>query len=436
MTEQEAIMTPGQALSEAERCLQCFDAPCTRLCPVHIQIPTFIGMIRSGNIRGAAEVVKTSNAMANVCGKVCPEEMYCQSVCTRAKEDAPIRIRELHYYATQVEAKSGYSAASIAPSIDKTVAVVGGGPAGLGCAFELAKMGYKVTVFDKRAPGGVPANSIPPFRLTSNDIQDDVKFLKKHIVVRKETITAEKFKAIKRSFDAVFLGVGLGQDKPIEIPGAHLARVYPVLTFLENFRRQRKSAIGKKVVVIGGGNVSLDAASAAMSLGAAEVILLYRRSVKEMKVWKNELEQARARGVEFRFLTSPVEILGRTKVTGVKCRSNYLAKKRDGSGRPIPMEIAGSDFTINTDSVIVAIGQFLDPAGFNGIMRNANGFLEVNSSYQTTHKGIFAGGDAIFGEGTIVQSVAHGREAAWEIDEYLHGPKRRRAAMKQLSQMN
>jgi glutamate synthase (NADPH/NADH) small chain len=424
MTTDQSQMTNQQARVEAERCLQCFDAPCIQACPTHIQIPTFISMIKSGNIRGAAEVVKTSNAMANVCGKICPEEVYCQSVCNRANEDTPIQIRELHFYATQSEARKRFSQVKPFPKSGKQVAVIGGGPAGIGCAFELAKLGHEVTLFDGKGLGGVPKNSIPLFRLTENELQDDLKFLSTYFSVKKEEITDAKFSQLKNKFDAIYLGVGLGKDRPLGLKGENLSGVYPVLKFLEAAKvKQKKMSVGKKVVVVGGGNVSLDAAATAKRLGASEVILIYRRSEAEMKVWKSELEEARKQGVEIRFLTNPLEIVGMKKVSGIKCRRTTLSKKKDESGRPIPVEVKGSDFILEADTVIIAIGQSIASDIVNRFKRNNKGFIAVDKNYQTSMKSVFAGGDAISGEGTIVQSVAHGKQAAHAINKNLSGKK-------------
>ena len=413
-------MTNQQARVEAERCLQCFDAPCMHACPTHIQIPTFISMIKSGNVRGAAEVVKTSNAMVNVCGKICPEEVYCQSVCNRAKEDEPIKIRELHFYATQAEIAKKYDALNPFPKNGKSVAVIGGGPAGLGCAFELSKIGYTVTLFDAKGLGGVPRNSIPSFRLTDNELQDDLKFLSPHFSVRKEEITNAKFNRIKNKFDAVYLGVGLGKDRPLGLKGENLSDVFPVLKFLEAVKvKQKKMSIGKKVIVIGGGNVSLDAAATAKRLGASEVTLIYRRGEKEMKVWKSELEEARKQGVEIRFLTNPIEIIGTKMATGIKCYRTTLSKKKDASGRPIPVPVKGSEFILDADTIIIAIGQVIGTDIAKRFKRTKNSFIAIDKKFQTSEKGVYAGGDAISGEGTIVQSVAHGKQAAHEIHNYL-----------------
>ena len=227
-------LSPQQARIEAERCLQCFDAPCIQACPTHINIPKFIGMIRSGNNIGAAEIAKTSNALVNVCGKICPEETFCQSACTRGKQDSPIEIRELHFFATQEEMKQGYSQVKPFPKSGKRVAVIGAGPAGLSCAFELSKFGHTVEVFDKGKPGGVPRLSIPAFRLALKELESDTKFLLKYFSLKKKSINEKSFTQIHKSYDATFLAVGLGKDRPIGIPGEKLKGVVPVLEFLES----------------------------------------------------------------------------------------------------------------------------------------------------------------------------------------------------------
>lgn len=413
-------LSAQQAKREAERCLYCFDAPCTQACPTHIDIPAFIAMIKTGNTRGAAEVVKTANALANVCGKVCPEEIYCQSVCNRAHEDEPIKIRELHFYATQQEALHGWTPLTTLPKKKEKVAVVGGGPSGLGCAFELAKYGYDVTLFDARAPGGVPKNSIPDYRLSERTLLDDVQFLSRHFKTKRERITPAGFARLRKQYHAVFVGVGLGSDRPLGVPGEKLTGVIPVLRFLEAARlNPRKVRIGKGVVVVGGGNVSLDAAATAKRLGASDVVLIYRRGAKEMKVWKSELEEARKQGVDIRFLTNPVEIVGKGKVTGVRCQRTTLSKKKDGSGRPIPVVVPGSDHVIAADTVIIAIGQVIGADLVTKLKLNDRGFIKVGKRFRTSAPGVFAGGDAISGEGTIVQSVAHGKQAAHAIHAYL-----------------
>ncbi len=409
-----------QARTEAERCLQCFDAPCMASCPTHINVPKFISMIRSENIIGAAEVVKTSNALANTCGKICPEEIFCQSVCTRAKEDTPIQIRELHFFTTQQEWEKGFSTPTMGVRSKKNVAVIGAGPAGLGCAFELAKLGYQVDVYDAGKPGGVPRHSIPSFRLASRELEADTEFLAQFFSLKKQSVDAKAFNHIRKTHGATFLAVGLGSDRMLGVPGEKLKGVLPVLSFLRQVKTKPSSVrVGKKVVIVGGGNVSLDAAATAKRLGAESVILIYRRSEKEMRVWKGELDEARKQGVEILFLVNPVSIIGQNRVRGIKCRRTRLSKQRDKTGRPMPVEVKGSDFVLETDTIVIAIGQTIESTWLGDFDRKGGGYVKVAKNFETSVAGVFAGGDMIAGEGTIVQSVAHGKYAARAIHEYL-----------------
>ncbi|HUL44524.1 MAG TPA: FAD-dependent oxidoreductase [Bacteroidota bacterium] len=424
-TNVRAVYSARRASEEAERCLYCFEAPCSQACPAHIDIPEFIAMIRSKNISGASGVVKTANGFANVCGKICPEEIYCQSVCNRASIDAPIMIRELHYYATREGSARGPERFKSVNPIPKNVAVVGGGPAGLSCAFELSLLGYSVTLYESDKLGGVPHSAIPSFRLPTEVLEDDVELLSRNATVIRRNVQRGALKHIRKRFSAVFLGVGLGKDKPVGLKGETLRGVYPVLKFLEHAKhRSNRLPIGKRVVVIGGGNVSLDAAATAKRMGAEEVLLLYRRSEPEMKVWKSELEEARAQGIQILYLTIPVRIVGNGSVKEIICRRTKLSNKIDSSGRRIPVEIAGSDFPIQTNCIVTAIGQSLGSDFLPDVGRSSRGFIAVDRKFRTSLKGVFAGGDAISGEGTIVQSVAHGKQAAREIHAFLSGSER------------
>jgi NADPH-dependent glutamate synthase beta subunit-like oxidoreductase len=304
------------------------------------------------------------------------------------------------------------------PKKGARAAVLGGGPTGLGCAFELAKLGYDVTLFDGKGVGGVPKNSIPSFRLGATQLRDDAKFLSGCFTVKREDITASTLSRMRREVDSIYIGVGLGKDRLLGVKGERLKGVVPVLHFLEAAKKG-KMVVGNKVVVIGGGNVSLDAAATAKRAGTPEVTLIYRRSESEMRVWKSELGEARRQGVDIRFLTSPCAILGRRKVSGVRCRRTILSKKKDSSGRPVPVEVKGSEFTLGADTVVIAIGQVIGADIISHFTLNKKGFIAVDKKFQTSVPGIFAGGDAISGEGTIVQSVAHGKQAAWAMHEYM-----------------
>ncbi|MEW6510105.1 MAG: FAD-dependent oxidoreductase [Bacteroidota bacterium] len=416
----KSLLSDRQARVEAERCLQCFDAPCTAACPAQIDVPRFITMVKSGNVRGAAETVKSANALANVCGKVCPQEEFCQSVCTRAKQDMPVAIRELHFYATHHEYLHGYSNPAPFPIDGHSVAVIGAGPAGLACAFELAKLGYHVELYDRKSPGGIPRSSIPAFRLSEEELHADVAFLLQYVEFRKTNVGHTRFAEIRESHDALFIAIGLSVDKPLPIPGAQLAGVVPVLSFLESAKwRSAASLPGKHVVIVGGGNVSLDAAATAKRLGSHDVVLIYRRGEKEMRVWKSELEEARRQGVQIQFFTTPVEIVGLSHVEGVRCRRTRLSDRLDVTGRPIPMDIEGSEFMMEADAVIPAIGQVPDAEFLTLFDRTPQGYVKVDESFSTSVAGVFAGGDLVGGEGTIVQSVGHGKKAALSIHRRL-----------------
>lgn len=410
------MLSQGWAVREAGRCLQCHDAPCTLACPAHINIPGFIAALLSGNPRGAAEEVRSANAFANVCGRVCPQEVFCQSVCLRARHDRPVAIRELHLYATRWEAAHGFSIPRFLPPRGKRVAVIGGGPAGCACAFGLVQQGVSVNLFDRGTPGGVPRNSIPAFRLEDNVILSDTEFLSQFFDTTAREITPEGFEELRRRYDAVFVGVGLGRDRRLGIPGEDLHGVLPVLGFLEQARSGGTPVRpGSRVVVVGGGNVSLDAAATAKRLGADDVVVIYRRGEQEMRVWKAELEEARRMGVAIRFLTAPVALLGKSELVGIRCCQTSLTGQADATGRRLPVVVPGTEFELAAEHVLVAIGQEPDAEFLNHLHRSSRGYVDVDSELRTSLPGVFAGGDVVGGEGTIVQAVAQGAEAARRI---------------------
>jgi NADPH-dependent glutamate synthase beta subunit-like oxidoreductase len=397
-------------MAEAERCLGCFDPPCQNACPASIPIPEFIRSIVSGNHRNAAGLVRQANPMVATCGEVCPEEVFCQSACTRNKIDKPIKIRELHSFATKHEILPQFKHSTSKSKI----AIIGAGPAGISCAVKLADAGYSVTVFDQVAQaGGVPNASIPEFRLTESIIDVDIKSAKNRGIEFQLSRRVDEPSELLKEFASVFVGAGLHKNRKLSIPGEELPQVIDALTFLEQARVGKLAALdGKQVIVIGGGNVSLDVAATAASLKAAEVHLLYRRGPKEIKVWQTELEEAQHRGVIIDYLIAPVEFIAdQGKLKAVKCTRMRLGQKLDSSGRRVSTPLEHSEFILSADLVVAAVG--LSSDYLKGIT--------VNADLSTSLPSVFAGGDWAKGEGTIVEAVRDGKAAANSIIAYLKG---------------
>jgi NADPH-dependent glutamate synthase beta subunit-like oxidoreductase len=416
MPTQQSSTSPridSWVVAEAGRCLACYDPPCRRACPAAIPVSEFIRAIGTGNVRYAAALVREANPLAAVCGAVCPAEVFCQSKCTRSQIDSPLRIRELHAWATSSERHEIY--------IDddehgQRVGIIGAGPAGLSCAIELMKRGVYAAVFDKREiGGGVPATNIPDFRLPQSTIDIDLDYAKSLGIEVYGEDPDHDLEDLLMMFEAVFVATGLPRCKRLGIPGEDMPGVLPVLSFLEDARAGHMSSLtGRRVVVIGGGNVSLDAASAAAELGAREVRLIYRRGPREMKVWQSELREAQARGVAIDYFISPVEfVLDGARLAGIKCVRTELHENTDSSGRRIPREIPGSEFIVPADMVVVAVGMTSDYLGN----------VTINSDLTTSIPGLYVGGDLARGEGTIVEAVADGKRAARIIAEYVWRPE-------------
>ncbi len=398
------------AFSEAQRCLTCYDPPCQKACPALIPIPEFIRSINSGNMRRAAGLVRQANPMAAICGAVCPQEVFCQNACTRGKIDRPLAIRNLHGFASKHEVRANPKSGDK----EKRVAIIGAGPAGLTCAIMLDEADYSVAVFEtSKQIGGIPNSSIPKFRLPEDVIKKDMDYLRNCDIDLITNYPIEDPKSLLEGFDAVFIAGGLRQSMRLNIPGEDSAEVIDSISFLEKARSGEFARLGgKKVIVVGGGNVSLDVASTACELGASETRLLYRRGPQEMKVWHSELEEARERGVIIDYLVTPIEIISeKGALREVKCIRMKLGQDLDSSKRRIPAPIPKSEFTIPADLVIVAVG----------LTSNFMKDVKVNSDLSTSIPGIFAGGDWARGEGTIVEAVRDGKAAANAIINYLEG---------------
>ncbi len=432
-----------EAILEANRCLQCPTHPCINGCPVHINIPAFILKIREGKLQEAIDIIHQSNLLPAITGRVCPQEDQCQAVCIMGNIGEPVSIGRLERYVADWELenrkKGKIKIPEKLPPKNKKVAIVGSGPAGLSCAADLAKMGYKVTIFEGfHKTGGVLTYGIPEFRLPKRIVEEEKKFFEK-LGVRFETdvlvgrtVTIKEL--MENGFEAVFIGVGAGLPRFMHIPGENLDGIYSANEFLTrvNLMKAYKFPeydtpikIGKRVGVIGGGNVAMDAARTALRLGAEHVYLIYRRSKKEMPAREEEIAHAEEEGIEFMLLTNPVRYIGDEKgfVRRTECIKMKLGEE-DASGRRRPIPIEGSEFTMEVDQVIVAIGTTPNPIiakTTEGLKTGRHGIIEVDENMQTSVKGVFAGGDIVTGAATVITAMGAGRKAASSIDKYLRG---------------
>ena len=429
-----------EALAEASRCLSCKNPMCQQGCPVSINIPAFIRQVREGNFAAAADVIAKSSALPAICGRVCPQETQCEGKCIRGIKGEAISIGKLERFVADWARDNDYQAAKAGEPNGKKVAIVGSGPAGLTCAGDLALMGYQVTVFEAfHQPGGVLVYGIPEFRLPKEAVvKPEIEKIRK-LGVRFETnvivgrsITIDEL-LDEQGYDAVFIGTGAGLPKFMNIPGEIANGVYSANEFLTRnnlmkaYRQDSDTPIrcGKKVVVVGGGNVAMDAARTALRLGA-ETHIVYRRSEAELPARKEEVHHAKEEGVIFDLLQNPIEILTDENdwVKGMKVIKMELGEP-DASGRRRPVEVPGSEYVIECDTVIMSLGTSPNPmltSTTEGLEVNSHGCIIVKEENgETTRKGVFAGGDAVSGAATVILAMGAGKTAAKGIDEYLSG---------------
>ncbi len=427
-----------EAVAEAERCLQCKKPLCMQGCPVAIDIPAFIKKITERDFKGAAEVIARSSALPAVCGRVCPQESQCEGKCVRGIKGEPVSIGKLERFVADWSRENGFVPAAPEKTNGKKVAVIGSGPAGLTCAGDLAKMGYEVTIFEAlHEPGGVLTYGIPEFRLPKETVvRSEIENVKKlgvkietNVIIGKSVTIDELME--DEGFEAVFIGSGAGLPKFMGIPGENANGVFSANEYLTRnnlmkaFRDDYDTPIaaGRKVAVVGGGNVAMDAARTALRLGA-DVHVVYRRSEAELPARVEEVHHAKEEGVIFDLLTNPVEILTDENdwVKGMVVRKMELGEP-DASGRRRPVEIAGSDYTIEVDTVIMSLGTSPNP-----LISSTTKGLEINrrkcivaeaENGQTTREGVFAGGDAVTGAATVILAMEAGKAGAKGIDEYL-----------------
>ncbi len=428
-----------QAILEASRCLQCKQPPCVAGCPVEIDIPAFIALIRNGDFMGAVRKIREKNSLPAICGRVCPQEEQCEEACILAKKGQPVAIGRLERFAADYEAAQGdVRIPEIPPKSGKHVAVVGAGPAGLTVAGELAKMGHDVTVFEAlHKPGGVLVYGIPEFRLPKSIVQRECDYIEKLGVKIRTSFVVGKSKTVdellESGFDAVFIGTGAGLPYFLNIPGENLNGVYSANEFLTRVNLMKAYLfpeygtpihMGQRIAVIGGGNVAMDSARTALRLGAEKVYLIYRRAREQMPAREEEIENAFEEGVIPKLLTNPVRIIGddRGWVRAMECIRMELGEP-DSSGRRRPVPIEGSEHMLDVDMVVVAIGQ-----GPNPLLTSTTPDLETNEwgnikadeeTGKTSKKGVFAGGDIVTGAATVILAMGAGKKAARAIDEYL-----------------
>ncbi len=429
--------TEEVAVEEAQRCLHCKTKPCVSGCPVHIEIPDFIKHVAEGDFGAAYDVISESSSLPAVCGRVCPQETQCESKCVRGIKTEPVGIGRLErFVADWHNAQENVTVKKPEPNGHK-VAVIGSGPAGLTCAGDLAKKGYDVTVFEAlHLAGGVLVYGIPEFRLPKSIVQKEVDTLKELGVKVETNMVIGRVLSIDElmddyGFESVFIGSGAGLPRFMNIPGENLCGVYSANEFLTrtNLMKAYKDDAdtpimhAKRVAVVGGGNVAMDAARCAKRLGADEVYIVYRRSEEELPARREEVEHAKEEGIIFKLLNNPVEILGNEDefVTGMKCIRMELGEP-DDSGRRRPVPVEGSEFTIDLDAVIIAIGTSPNPlikSTTKGLETQKWGGIIADENGLTSREGVYAGGDAVTGAATVILAMGAGKTAAAAIDEYI-----------------
>ena len=429
--------TEEQACEEASRCLQCPKPQCVSGCPVGVPIPEFIKLLREGKYEEAGKKIKEKNALPAICGRVCPQEEQCQQMCIFGKIGDPISVGRLERWVADWERERGVKVTEKPQSTGKKVAVVGAGPAGLTVAADLAKLGHEVVIFEAlHLSGGVLVYGIPEFRLPKSIVQAEVDYIKKlgvnlklgYLIGRIHTIP----EMLKSGFEAVFVGTGAGLPAFMGVPGENLGGIYSANEFLIRVNLMKAYAfpffdtpirIGKHVVVVGGGNVAMDSARSALRLGAEEVCIVYRRSREEMPARAEEIMNAEEEGILCKFQANPTKFIGDEKgwVKAMECICTEMGPA-DASGRRRPVPVKGSEFTMDTDTIIVAVGRTANPiiqSTTEGLAVTKWGTIVTDENGKTNIEGVYAGGDIVTGEATIISAMGAGKKAAKAIHEYL-----------------
>lgn len=431
--------TEEMALAEANRCLLCKNPQCVKGCPVEVDIPGFIKQLREKDMEGSAKVLKGKNSLPAVCGRVCPQESQCEAKCIKGIKGEPVAIGRLERYVADWDLARGAETPVKPEPKHKKVAVIGAGPAGLTAAGDLAKMGYDVTIFESlHTPGGVLMYGIPEFRLPKAIVQQEIDYIRSlgvtietNVVCGKTVLVDELLK--DEGFDCVFIGTGAGLPYFMDIPGENLNGVYSANEFLTRSNLMKAYSfpksltpihVGKRVAVVGGGNVAMDAARTALRLGAEESWIIYRRSEEEMPARHEEVEHAKEEGVKFMLLASPIELKGdeNMNLTSMVCQKYELGEP-DASGRRKPVPIEGDVVEMPIDTLVMAIGQGPNPLVTSttpGLMITKRGNIVADEETgKTSQEGVYAGGDIVTGAATVILAMGAGKAAAKAIDEYL-----------------
>ena len=421
--QKKPLMNNTEAYYEASRCLFCYDAPCIQACPTHIDIPLFIKQIHTQNTKGAAKTIFDANWLGNACGIVCPTGVLCEGACVYNNQDVPpLQIGRLQNYATNSVISAEKEIFNVGESIGKKVAVIGAGPAGIACACELRTLGYDVTIFEaKDKPSGLTVHGIAPYKITNEEALKEIEYLQNQLqfTIKYNTAISSKdqLQQLENEYDAIFLGVGLGKTASLGLEGENKKGVIGAVEFIEELRsKQHQTNVPKKVVVIGGGNTAMDAASEAARMGARKTVLAYRRSKKEMGAYGFEYDLAISAGVDSLFNVTPIEIVGNGKVEGVKFAKTEVV---DGKLQTNMNNV----FIVRCDMVIKATGQAKQGSFYeliDGLEIDAKTRVVVNAeTFQTSKNTYFAGGDAINGGAEVVNAAYDGKMAAQGIHQFL-----------------
>ena len=435
--------TAEMAMDEATRCLNCKNKPCVSGCPVNVRIPEFVAKVAAGDFDAAYEIITSTNSLPAICGRVCPQENQCEGKCVRGIKGEPVAVGRLERFVADYHMQK---AIDEMPDVKAEpnghrIAVIGSGPAGLTCAGDLARKGYDVTIFEAfHKPGGVLVYGIPEFRLPKAIVAKEIEKLQTagvkvvtNAVIGRAMSVDELF---EDGFEAVFIGSGAGLPQFLHIPGENMLGVYSAneyltrINLMKAYKDEYDTPIkkAKRIAVVGGGNVAMDAARCAKRMGAEEVYIVYRRSMDELPARQEEVHHAIEEEIIFKLLNNPVKVIGDEKgrVCGLECVEMELGEP-DASGRRRPIEKAGSNFVLDVDAVIIAIGTSPNPlikSTTEGLETNRKGCIVANDAMATSREGVFAGGDAVTGAATVIKAMGAGKVAAASIDEYLSKPKK------------